>query len=382
MLEKYFQREKSSTVISNMQMGAGVVQSQMEELAEISAFNPNGKSRVDILEDKMKVAESDIDRQGNQLTTHCQTLNKQRHDIDNLAGHRRPKPLATQKDIFPTAHYISCAFTIPAEANKIQVEMWGPGGGGPKACCCGGGCYGGQGGSYGRKTIDVSRIKEVINATTCVTGCCCYNTTCVVTQSTVPTCLCLATGSGDDAVSIADLRVTGGVSGQGACNMRACCTAKYGTQNKYDTRRLAGYNPSTGKLSFCSVGGSTTSTHCVFDEHNKLQKDFDYVIDEIFKKEDCANFDVYRRGACGFSSVNLEGNNAYQCGMGPNPCSGNHGVGGAAYLGGDQQLYQCANCMGQPGNFPAGGGKASMMNTDGVTCGGPGAGGLVSISWE
>lgn len=143
MIEKYFQREKSSTVISNMQMGAGVVPNQMEQLAIISEIpsdkslpNPFGKSRLELLEGKVyDEVEPNLNDNNSKIALQTSRLGTHDTRIDVIeTGADNGEILYGEPGGY--------TFVVPTNVTKVSVVAVGAGGGG--ACCS---CYvGGAGG--------------------------------------------------------------------------------------------------------------------------------------------------------------------------------------------------------------------------------------------
>lgn len=246
----------------------------------------------------------------------------------------------------------SCCVCIPATASKYVLEMWGQGGGGAGALCCQWGKYGGQGGSYAHKTVDLS-------------SCNCYQTLCACAYNNATRC-CFTGSPGcysyvKNCTTSSIYCVNGGTGGASVCFF--CCGLTCNGQWATAYNNLGIFTISQLSEETASV---TTYPLCSFAGIDK--------IDRLFQKATCNCFDEYRLGSCGFS------------GTGITQLNDDYGHGGAAYAGGAVQVktYSAGNSAycGECGNFPGGGGQGSGACGGGSCCGSVGGAGLIIISWE
>jgi hypothetical protein len=305
----------------------------------------------------------------------------------------------------------SCCVCIPNTATRLVVEMWGQGGGGSGGACCSWGCTGGQGGSYANRVWDISGVASAI--TLCGCGCSCDCRTPISCGhpgqfSRLTDC------SGGLGLWIGCVNGgTGGACGCIGATSWVCTSCGCAFNPQFDTGCIKGFTPvtdslpqfyalcgmSTAQNSACTGGSAACcagsscycaltlcSATCTGTQHCfnnpticSASATASCNFNTVFPIVNCACFDVYRQGACGWSKANI--NLGYDSTW--NFCD--IGVGGAAYAGGAQEkrnfsLGNFAYC-GFAGNFPGGGGKSSGVCGGGCCCGSIGGAGLILISW-
>lgn len=315
----------------------------------------------------------------------------------------------------------SSSVTVPNTSTRVVIEMWGQGGGGSPGVCCNNGCTGGQGGTYGSKVFELTQSPLSRGQPMLFCGCACACDCRAVGSSNgsgfaecghpgqfTRLTNCTTTGSAPVASWIGC--ATGGAAGQAFTtnNLSWTCAASgcvgFNTNSDTGCISLSGSRPttlaitnmSTAQNSACTGGSSAccagsacytaatlTSNTCVGTQHSVVDIAVPTPpisgIDGVFTPVNCACFDNYRLGACGWSKVSpLLGYNV----------TWNHcdiGVGGASWGGGAQQkqngsIGNLAAC-GFAGNFPGGGGKSSGACGGGCCVGSIGGAGLILISW-
>jgi hypothetical protein len=285
-----------------------------------------------------------------------------------------------QMPIYPGG---SCCFAVPANATRIVIEMWGQGGGGSGSCCCQWGATGGQGGAYAYKVFtNLTGTAQSFCGCACTCDCNSYDASGHPGQfSRLTQC----TGAGWVGC------VGGGAGGYSYCTA-TCWWSSGSCQPQFDTRCIssgasAGSYPASeaqsqyGASCLCEgtyiCVGATGPTNPINYTTSVVAVATNSALDTVFVPVSCACWDVYRRGACGFTFASGLGDGG--------SCNQYLGVGGASYAGGAQQTRACttgpAYC-GFNGNFPGGGGRSSGVFGGGCCWGSYGGGGLILMSYK
>lgn len=311
----------------------------------------------------------------------------------------------------------SCCICVPSNATRVVVEMWAQGGGGSGNCCCQWSRTGGSGGDYAYKVWTGSCAPCASNCCMMLCGCVCA-CDCMGCQSTghpgqiswIRNC-----STGNPIVGSYYGQVNGGTGGQSLCTATTwpcigCCTncnagydiccisASSGNIEYYSIAACMSFAQSSGcrggsmcccQGAACYCAGNLCSFTCSGQQHifndicptNSGAGGEYLTFDQIFQPIGCGCFDVYRRGACGWSknaTVGLTGCTIWNyCWI---------GVGGAAYAGGAQENRSFSNgtyaYCGYGGNMPGGGAKGSGACGGGCCIGGIGGAGVILVSWS
>jgi hypothetical protein len=308
----------------------------------------------------------------------------------------------------------SCCICVPSTATRVVIEMWGQGGGGAGAQQCTWGWTGGQGGSYGSKVWEGDDAPAATSCCITFCGCVCACDCRVPIGNGHPGQFSRLTScsTGNPTVGGWIGCVNGGVGGQVQfLNFSwPCCSCKCnpgydiqcvgtGATGLPDAYHIACM--STAQNSACSGGSMVccvaSACYCATGLCSATCAGFQHRVnevcvvgaagsdkltfDQIFPKVNCACFDNYRLGACGWSKA---GTPYFTSCTIWNWCD--IGVGGAAYAGGCQEkrnfsLGSWAYC-GFAGNLPGGGGKSSGACGGGCCSGSIGGPGLILVSWD